>query len=235
MMATIYYADDEQKIREIVSAFLQNDGHEVTAFENGDLLLAAFRESPCDLVLLDIMMPGTDGIGILTALRAVSTVPVILLTAKDTDSDYFTGLSLGSDDYITKPFKLMLLSAKIHALLRRVQYGEQSKAGQGTADLNCGNLRYDGRKREFSVAGTPLRLTPMEMRFLAYMMGRFEENVSKGDLMDAVWDMDTEIESRAADETNRRLRKKLTAAGADVYVQTVWGYGFKLTRKGGGV
>ena len=85
------------------------------------------------------------------------------------------------------------------------------------------------------MAGTPLRLTPTEMKFLSYMMGRFEENVSKGDLMDAVWDMDTEIESRAADETNRRRRKKLTAAGADVYVQTVWGYGFKLTKKGGDV
>lgn len=87
-MATIYYADDEQEIREIVSAFLRNDGYDVAAFENGDLLLAAFREKPCDLVLLDIVMPGTDGIGVLTALRAISTVPVILLTAKDTDSDY---------------------------------------------------------------------------------------------------------------------------------------------------
>ncbi len=234
-MATIYYADDEQEIREIVSAFLRNDGHAVAAFENGDLLLAAFREKPCDLVLLDIMMPGTDGIGVLTALRAISTVPVILLTAKDTDSDYYNGLSLGSDDYITKPFKPIILSAKVHALLRRVQYESQAKAGQDTADLCCGNLRFDSRRREFSVAGMPLRLTPTEIKFLAYMMGHFEENVSKGDLMDAVWDMDTEIESRAADETNRRLRKKLTAAGADVYVQTVWGYGFKLTKKGGGV
>lgn len=234
-MATIYYADDEQEIREIVSAFLRNDGYDVAAFENGDLLLAAFREKPCDLVLLDIMMPGTDGIGVLTALRAISTVPVILLTAKDTDSDYYNGLSLGSDDYITKPFKPMILSAKVHALLRRVQYANQLKTGQDTSDLRCGNLCYNGKKREFSVAGTPLRLTPTEMKFLAYMMGRFEENVSKADLMDTVWDMDTEIESRAADETNRRLRKKLTAAGADVYVQTVWGYGFKLTKKGGEV
>lgn len=234
-MATIYYADDEQEIREIVSAFLRNDGHEVATFVNGDLLLAAFRQKPCDLVLLDIMMPGTDGIGVLTALRAISTVPVILLTAKDTDSDYYNGLSLGSDDYITKPFKPMILSAKVHALLRRVQYGNKAKAEQDTTDLRCGNLCYNGRKREFSVAGTPLRLTPTEMKFLAYMMGRFEENVSKADLMDAIWDMDTEIESRAADETNRRLRKKLTTAGADVYVQTVWGYGFKLTKKGGGI
>lgn len=231
-MATIYYADDEQEIREIVSAFLRNDGHEVVSFENGDLLLATFRERPCDLVLLDIMMPGTDGIGVLTALRAISTVPVILLTAKDTDSDYYNGLSLGSDDYITKPFKPVILSAKIHALLRRVQYASPSHTEPDTAGLCCGNLRYDGRKREFSVAGTPLRLTPTEMRFLAYMMAHFDESISKTRLLDAVWDIHAEIESRGADETNRRLRKKLTAAGADVSVQTVWGYGFKLTKKG---
>lgn len=232
-MATIYYADDEQEIREIVSAFLQNDGYEVKAFENGDLLLEAFRQKPCDLVLLDIMMPGTDGIGVLTALRTVSTVPVILLTAKDTDSDYYNGLSLGSDDYITKPFKPMILSAKVHALLRRVQYGSQTEKTRDTGDMQCGNLRYDSRKHEFSVDGISLRLTPTEMRFLEYMMGRFEENVGKNELLDAVWDFDAEIESRAVDETNRRLRKKLTAAGANVYVQTVWGYGFKLAVKGG--
>lgn len=233
-MAAIYYADDEQEIREIVSAFLRNDGHEVTAFENGDLLLAAFREKPCDLVLLDIMMPGTDGIGVLTALRAISTVPVILLTAKDTDSDYYNGLSLGSDDYIAKPFKPMILSAKVHALLRRVQYENQGGMEPGTADLHCGNLHYDSRKREFSVSGAPLHLTPTEIKFLTYMMQHFDESVSKNRLLDVVWDIDTEIESRVADETNRRLRKKMTAAGADVYVQTVWGYGFKLTKKGEG-
>ena len=86
-------------------------------------------------MLLDIMMPGTDGIGVLTALRSTSTVPVILLTAKDTDSDYYTGLSLGSDDYITQPFKPMILSAKVHALLRRVQYESQPRAEQDMACL----------------------------------------------------------------------------------------------------
>lgn len=87
-MAVIFYAEDEKEIRDIVSAFLVNDGYEVVTFENGDLLLEEFKNRPCDLVLLDIMMPGTDGIGVLTALRAISKVPVIMLTAKDTDSDY---------------------------------------------------------------------------------------------------------------------------------------------------
>lgn len=230
-MATIYLADDEKDIRNIVSAFLKNDGHEVTAFETGDLLLEMFRKVPCDLVILDIMMPGTDGIGILTALRAISKVPVILLTAKDTDSDYYSGLSLGSDDYMIKPFKPMILSAKINALLRRVRFENETEPERVGDDLVCGNLRYSGKKRSFTVNGESLSLTPTEMKFLEFMMRHFEEAVPKNEILDVIWDIDYEVESRVADEANRRLRKKLTAAGADVYVQTVWGFGFKLTKK----
>ena len=233
-MAIIYFADDEKEIRDIVSAFLKNDGHTVTAFETGDALLAAFRRTPCELVILDIMMPGTDGIGILTSIREISSVPVILLTAKDTDSDYYTGLSLGSDDYITKPFKPMILSAKVNALLRRVRY-EKADSEYTEQDMTCGNLQYSCKQHAFFVDGEIIRLTPTEVKYLLFMMQHFEEAVSKTRLLDHVWDMDFDVESRVADETNRRLRKKLTAAGADVYVQTVWGYGFKLTHKGDAV
>ena len=230
-MAVIFYAEDEKEIRDIVSAFLVNDGYEVVTFENGDLLLEEFKNRPCDLVLLDIMMPGTDGIGVLTALRAISKVPVIMLTAKDTDSDYYSGLSLGSDDYITKPFKPMILSAKIKALLRRIEYEKQALPEQSSQNLECGNLRYSGKKHVFQVGQEILSLTPTEMRFLEYMMKHFEEAVSKNEILDEIWNMNYDVETRVADETNRRLRKKLTAAAADVYVQTVWGYGFKLTIK----
>ena len=230
-MAKIYYADDEKEIRDIVSTFLVNEGYAVHAFETGDLLLEKYKESPCDLVILDIMMPGTDGIGILTALRSISKVPVIMLTAKDSDSDYYSGLSLGSDDYIAKPFKPLILSAKIKALLRRVEYEKMSGERSSDRDLQCGNLKYSAKKRIFTVKQTELYLTPTEMKFLEFMMQHFEEAVSKNEILDTVWNINFDIESRVADETNRRLRKKLTAAGADVYVQTVWGYGFKLTKK----
>jgi len=231
-MATIYFADDEKEIRDIVSAFLNNDGYEVKTFETGDALLEAFRRVPCDLVLLDIMMPGNDGIGILTSLRRISKVPIILLTAKDTDSDYYSGLVLGSDDYITKPFKPMILSAKIRALFRRVEYDNESTTPQINGDLICGNLYYSSKRRELTVNKTVLSLTPTELKFLTFMMEHFEEAVSKDKILDIIWNMNYDVETRVADETNRRLRKKLTTARADVYVQTVWGYGFKLTRKG---
>ncbi len=230
-MATIYFADDEKEIREIVSIFLKNDGYIVKTFETGDALLSEYKKNPCDMILLDIMMPGTDGISILTALRKISKVPVILLTAKDTDSDYYSGLSLGSDDYITKPFKPMILLAKIHALLRRIQYEKEMPTQTTEKNLQCGNLYYYSKRHEFCVNDSVLHLTPTEMKFLIFMMKHFEEAVSKDEIFNEVWDMDTIIESRAAEETNRRLRKKLTMANANVYVQTVWGYGFKLTSK----
>lgn len=232
-MAEIYYADDEKALRDIVAAFLRNDGHEVTTFADGDALLAAFSRKPCELVVLDIMMPGNDGLAVLQALRARSTVPVILLTAKDGDSDYYSGLALGSDDYITKPFKPLLLSAKVQALLRRVQFEQQAKQPPADEDLVCGNLCYASRARECRVDGRRLALTPTELRFLHYMMQRFEEAVRREQLLADVWEMPEALESRVADETNRRLRRKLAEAGCDVYVQTVWGYGLKLTRKDG--
>lgn len=224
-MALIYYADDEQSLRDIVAAFLESDGHTVTTFATGDALLDAFQAHPCDLVLLDIMMPGSDGIAILQALRKISTVPIILLTAKDSESDHFSGLALGSDDYITKPFKPMLLVAKVQALLRRVQF---AKATPPEEDLVCGNVRYASRQRAFFVDDAALSLTPTELRFLHFMMQHFDEAVSRERLLSAVWNMPESIESRVADETNRRLRRKLSDAGANVAVQTVWGYGFKL-------
>lgn len=230
-MAKIFLADDEKEIRDIVKTFLENDGYTVEAFSTGDLLFEAFQKKPCDLVLLDIMMPGSDGMEILQKIRAISTVPVILLTAKDTDSDLYNGLFLGSDDYLIKPFKPMILLAKINALLRRVQYEKNRLDAAAETDLVFGNLQYNARKKEFTIQGVPISLTPTETKFLKYMLKHQEETVSKEELMNQVWGMQIEIESRAVDETNRRLRKKLTAAKADVYVQTVWGQGLKLIKK----
>lgn len=230
-MAKIYYADDEDEIRSIVGSFLQNEGHEVKTFPTGDELYACFEKEPAELVILDIMMPGTDGIGILQKIRKTSSVPVILLTAKDTDVDYYNGLSLGSDDYLAKPFKPLILSARINALLRRVRYDNAGREKSGTDPVICGNVTYRPSQHEITVNGKAMQLTPTEMKFLIYMMQHFEEAVQKDVLLDEIWGMSSEIESRVADETNRRLRKKMTAQGADIYVQTVWGYGFKLTRR----
>ena len=228
-MAKILYADDEEQIRNVVTAFLKNEGHDVASFETGDLLYSYFEKNDCDLVILDIMMPGTDGIGILQKIRQTSNVPVMLLTAKDTDIDFYNGLAMGGDDYLTKPFKPMILSAKINALLRRIRYEKSGKETSEKKDLTCGNVTFLTAGHEVRVKGTVLPLTPTELKLLIFLMEHFDEAVSKDDLLEKIWGFGSEIESRVVDETNRRLRKKLAAAGADIYVQTVWGYGYKLT------
>jgi len=231
-MAHIYLADDEIKIRNILSDFLINEGYAVTAFETGDALLAEFKKTPCDLILLDIMMPGTDGMSVLAKLRERSNVPIIMLTAKDSDSDHYSGLSMGSDDYITKPFKPMLLSAKIKALLRRVDFQKEVQGNDDRQDLSYGNCTYSVKKHEVTVDGRKIPMTPTEMQYICYMMKRSGEAVSRSEILDGVWGIDCDVETRVADETNRRVRKKLLEAGSDVYIQTVWGYGFKMVRRG---
>jgi len=126
----IYIADDETSIRLAIKTFLENAGYVVEDFENGDLLLAAFKENAADLVVLDVMMPGSNGFVVCKTLREKSAVPIIMLTARDSDLDYATGLDLGSDDYLIKPFSPMALVLKIKAIFRRMEldqktYGEK--------------------------------------------------------------------------------------------------------------
>ena len=125
----IYIADDETNIRLGIKAFLENAGYIVEDFENGDLLMEAFCENPADLVILDVMMPGSNGFIVCKELRKISRVPIIMLTARDSDLDYVTGLDLGSDDYLTKPFSPMALVMRVKAIFRRMEYDREIFAG----------------------------------------------------------------------------------------------------------
>jgi diguanylate cyclase (GGDEF)-like protein len=122
----IYIADDEANIRIAIKTFLENAGYAVTDFENGDLLLAAFNEREADLVILDVMMPGSNGFVICKELRKISRVPIFMLTARDSDLDYATGLDIGSDDYLTKPFSPMALVMRVKAIFRRLEFERKS-------------------------------------------------------------------------------------------------------------
>ena len=128
MNKTIYIADDEANIRLGIKTFLENAGYTVEDFETGDLLLAAFAENPADLVILDVMMPGSNGFVVCKEIRRTSRVPIIMLTARDSDLDYATGLDLGSDDYLTKPFSPMALTMRVKAIFRRMAFEQQTYA-----------------------------------------------------------------------------------------------------------
>lgn len=230
MEHSIYLADDEKSIRELLHSFLASDGYTVRSFESGDALLEAFRQEPAELVILDIMMPGTDGLTVCRELRAVSDIPIILLTAKDSELDYVMGISQGSDDYLTKPFRPTILLMKVKALLRRVEMDRGKTAAED--ELHYGDIRYSATENAIFYGAAPMSLTQTELRLLSYMMKQPEKAYSREELLSAVWGFDSEVETRVTDETLRRIRKKLLQAGSTVSVSTIWGFGYKL--KGAG-
>lgn len=172
MSRLIYIADDDKDILNLVKMFLVSEGYEVEAFSTGDELFSAFESNPSDLVILDIMMPGTDGLTICNRLRAVSDVPIIMLTAKDSDLDYVAGITLGSDDYLTKPFRPTVLTMRVKALLRRVEMTNKSK---GEDDVVCGDLRFSLKGHCVYCKGKELGLTSTEFDCMSVLMAHFEE------------------------------------------------------------
>ena len=183
----IYIADDEDNIRQVVRTFLTSDGYQVEDFPTGDLLLERFRQEPCDLVILDVMMPGSDGFAICTALRGISTVPIIMLTARDSENDYAMGLGLGSDDYITKPFSAMALLMRVRAIFRRIDFESQKNALSAPKEISAGRLTLDDDKRRILSGGSVLPLTPTEYEVLKYLMLRKDQAVSREELLNEVW------------------------------------------------
>ena len=226
MEHSIYLADDEKSIRELLHSFLTSDGYTVRSFESGDALLEAFRQEPAELVILDIMMPGTDGLTVCRELRTLSDIPIILLTAKDSELDYVMGISQGSDDYLTKPFRPTILLMKVKALLRRVEMDRGKTAAED--ELHYGDIRYSATENAIFYGAAPVSLTQTELRLLSYMMKQPEKAYSREELLSAVWGFDSEVETRVTDETLRRIRKKLPQAGSTVSVSTIWGFGYKL-------
>lgn len=234
MSHSIYIADDEKNIRDLIKSFLESDGYEVSAFETGDELKAVFDEKPADLVILDIMMPGTDGLTLCRKLREKSSVPIIILTAKDSEYDYVQGITIGSDDYLTKPFRPTALLMRVRSLLRRMDMNEKGdrSSKMSDEDISIGDLTFSGRRNEILCGGRPVKLTRTELKMLSYMMKNPEKAYSRDELLNAIWGYDTKVETRITDETLRRIRKQLSACESNVSVRTMWGFGYRIEVNG---
>ncbi len=233
MAQLIYLADDEKNIRELIALFLQQEGYQVQKFSDGDSLAAACRETLPDLVILDIMMPGTDGLVICSGLRKKNPdLPIIIVSAKDSPMDRVTGLTLGSDDYLVKPFLPLELVARVKALLRRSSKGKETETKEiREVELEFGNLRLSTELRRAVLNSEELPLTPAEFDFLSYLMKHKERAVSRKELLENVWKTQWQNDSRVTDDLVKRLRKKLRERNCQVQVDTVWGYGFRLTKE----
>ncbi len=224
---TIYIADDEQNIRELIASFLKNAGYTVRTFENGDLLYAAFLEEAPDLVILDIMMPGTDGLMICTRIREKSPVPIILVSARDTELDRIMGITIGSDDYLVKPFSPMELVARVNGLFRRMALNHvQTTSVLESEHLKFNDMTINLKTRGITFKGQAFEVSPTEYALLSYLFKHQDRAVSRDELLKSVWQFDEQVDTRATDDVVKRLRKKLAAT--DVRIGAVWGFGFKI-------
>lgn len=226
MAKKIYIADDDQNIRNLIRGFLLKEGYEVEVFEDGEKLLKRFKEKESDLVILDVMMPGRDGFLICDDIRRMSAVPIIMVTARDTDTDFVLGIQLGSDDYITKPFSPMTLTMKVRAIFRRI---ELDKGPALPTELTYGDISIQPEQKMVKVAGEAVDLAPNEYALLKYLVANKDRAISREELLDKVWGYTTAVETRVTDDTLKRLRKKIM--DSEVIIETIWGFGFRLNKR----
>ncbi|MFL0252615.1 response regulator transcription factor [Clostridium neuense] len=226
----IYIADDETNIRNIIKSFLIKEGFDVETFDDGSKLFEAFNKKPADMLVIDIMMPNMDGYSLCSLVRQKSSVPIIIVSAKDTEPDKIAGLTLGSDDYLTKPFSPMELIARIKSIFRRIELDNSSSPEPKNLILADLAINSDLKQVEFN--SRDIGLTKMEFEVIYYLAINKNRAVSRSELLDKIWGFENEVETRATDDMIKRIRKKLTDAGSTLKIETVWGFGFKIQDKG---
>ncbi len=223
-MGKVLVVDDDQNVLELVKLYAEREGYEVVGINDGDLALAAFdRENP-DVVILDIMLPGKDGLTLCRELRAVRMIPIIMLTAKGDEADRVLGLEMGADDYVSKPFSPRELVARVKAVLRRIQKTDVAASWK----LKYPGLEIQADTRRILVDSKDTAATPKEFDLL-YHLAQYPRRVfTREELLTTVWGYDYFGDQRTVDVHIRRLRTKLESLSHE-YLTTVWGVGYQFT------
>lgn len=223
-MKHIFVADDEPRIRDLIEKYLLKEGYRVTVFSDGRQVVAEMARLSPDLVILDIGMPGLNGLETCREIRRESDIPVIFVTARDEEVDRVLGLEIGGDDYLTKPFSPRELVARIRNIFRRM---ERAPARQEAEQL--GNLTVDLTRRTAAAGDTELKLTTKEFELLEFFVRHPEMPFTREQLLEKVWGYDYPGDLRAVDDLVKRIRKKMKDGSATVAIETVWGYGYKIS------
>jgi len=222
---SIFVVDDEEDILALICHHLMREGFQVTTAANGETAVKAIAQKPPDLILLDLMLPGIDGLEVCRILKKenkTADIPIVMLTAKGEESDIITGLELGADDYITKPFSMKVLIARIHAISRRKQKSPTDK----NALIRVHDIMINPGRHEVLIKGKPVEMTFSELRILHLLAGRPGWVMTREQIVDAVRGEDYAVTDRAVDVQIVGIRKKL-GTKAD-YIETVRGVGYRF-------
>ena len=216
----VMIVDDESRMRKLVKDFLRREGYEVIEAEDGEQAVDIFFKNPkIDLILLDVMMPKLDGWQVCETIRQYSKVPIIMLTAKDSERDELRGFDLGVDEYISKPFSPKILMARIGAILRRANVTENEK-------LEVGGIVIDKVAHQVTIDGKPIELSYKEFELLCYFLENKGVALSRERILNNVWNYDYFGDARTIDTHVKKLRSKLGDKGE--YIKTIWGMGYKF-------
>jgi DNA-binding response OmpR family regulator len=224
-MATILVVDDEPIVRDVVVRYLRRDGYRTREAATGDEAREILETEPPELVVLDVMLPGMDGLELCRWIRAQSALPVIMLTARGDETDRVVGLELGADDYVTKPFSPRELAARVRNVLRRTR-----DAAVDAEQVEFGEYEVDAAAREVRRDGKVLRLTAKEFDLLWFLVSHPRRVFSREQLMERVWGYTTALDTGTVTVHIRRLREKLEEEPSQpVHLETVWGVGYRFS------
>lgn len=222
MSQRILVVEDETDLAQILVDYLRRDGFAATVIADGQEAMAELRRTPPELLLLDLMLPGMEGLAILRELRKTSSLPVILVTAKVEEIDRLIGLELGADDYICKPYSPREVVARVKAVLRRMQPVPAAAPAPGGSKIDIDTAAWQA-----SVNGRRLELTPKEFQLLRVLAAKPGRVFSRGQLLDAIYDDNLDVSERAVDSHMKNLRKKLAQAWPDAEpIRSIYGVGF---------
>ena len=223
-MATVLVVDDEPIVREVVVRYLAREGHRTLEAADGNAARDTIERAHPDLVVLDVMLPGTDGLELCKWIRSTSELPVIMLTARGEEADRIVGLELGADDYVTKPFSPRELAARVRSVLRRA-----TPADAAVERLTFGDVELERATRDARKAGAEVRLTAKEFDLLWFLASHPRRVFSRDQLMASVWGYTAALDTGTVTVHVRRLREKLEDSPSEPrHLQTVWGVGYRL-------
>jgi DNA-binding response OmpR family regulator len=225
-VTTVLVVDDEPIVREVVVRYLQREGYRTLEAGDGNQARELLEHDSPSLVVLDVMLPGTDGLALCRWIRTRSDLPVIMLTARGEEADRIVGLELGADDYVTKPFSPRELAARVRTVLRRASTPTATEAA-----LTFGDLEIDASAREVTRAGRKLRLTAKEFDLLWFLASNPRKVFSRSQLMDRVWGYEAALDTGTVTVHMRRLREKIEDdPSRPRFLETVWGVGYRFAQ-----